>query len=320
MDQGSMVRAARGRLRMTQAALASAAGVSINTVKRAESGLPVQDETIRGICAVLDMDVASFPRIEPVGARPPATEGRDNPDMAVSADAERRPMPWFGGWAPRDNLVRPTFFAGLAILIGIVPVASAASRLLSLQPAVAPPPAMFSWLDPADVNFRFLSLTLFTLMIFSGYGIVRGLIESQDADIAHDMDTEADQARVALACCSIFWLFTPLFDHWSVIQYIAMMAVVPPGGAKISWLAGWPLIAVQVYLFCVLAKLCGSFLRAPPVWPFAMMVALGTFAHTSGGTPVELVTGALVVGCTVYVAAKCKPRATVPKIDLPRSC
>ena len=60
VEQGVAVRGARVAKRMTQAHLASAAGVSEKTVRRAENGDRIGHESLRALCAVLDLDATSL--------------------------------------------------------------------------------------------------------------------------------------------------------------------------------------------------------------------------------------------------------------------
>ena len=62
--RGEVVRAARRRAKLTQEALAGAAGLSRATVQRVEAGADVSFETILSICAVLGLDAKALP--EPV--------------------------------------------------------------------------------------------------------------------------------------------------------------------------------------------------------------------------------------------------------------
>lgn len=54
--QAAALKAGRARARMSQRHLAQAAGVSDRTVRRAEAGLPISDEVIRSLCAVLGIE------------------------------------------------------------------------------------------------------------------------------------------------------------------------------------------------------------------------------------------------------------------------
>jgi transcriptional regulator with XRE-family HTH domain len=61
-SQAEAIRQARNAKGMTQDHLAKAAGVSDRTVKRAESGEAISDETMLAIAAVLEMDVGTIRR------------------------------------------------------------------------------------------------------------------------------------------------------------------------------------------------------------------------------------------------------------------
>ncbi len=60
MDQARTLRQAREAARMSQAHLAAAAGVSKRTVIRAEQGANIQDESLRCLCSVLDIDASGL--------------------------------------------------------------------------------------------------------------------------------------------------------------------------------------------------------------------------------------------------------------------
>ncbi len=67
-ERGEVLAGARDGMVMTQEALAAAAGVSVPTVKRAEAGKPIQAETLRALCAVLDLDCRDLAGDAPVAA------------------------------------------------------------------------------------------------------------------------------------------------------------------------------------------------------------------------------------------------------------
>jgi transcriptional regulator with XRE-family HTH domain len=55
MDWGQVLHAARRRKRMSQEHLAAAAGVSVRTIRRAERGEQISDESLRSLCATLEL-------------------------------------------------------------------------------------------------------------------------------------------------------------------------------------------------------------------------------------------------------------------------
>jgi len=69
--QADVLRQARKRARMTQAHLAQAAEISEKTVRRAEAGTPVSDETYRALCSVLGLGAQDAPSPEAMPSRPP---------------------------------------------------------------------------------------------------------------------------------------------------------------------------------------------------------------------------------------------------------
>lgn len=70
MEQAERIAAARGAARMSQEHLAKAAGVSVRTVIRAEGGHNISPESMRALCAVLDLDAGGIPQPVPEAASP----------------------------------------------------------------------------------------------------------------------------------------------------------------------------------------------------------------------------------------------------------
>ncbi len=102
-DAASLLKRTRESRQMTQAHLAAAAGVSSRTVMRAEKGEEISPESMRAICAVLDLDAASLPS----GDARQVVEGREG-DMRPPEQAAA-PIPW------RRLLRRPSVFLGIPL-------------------------------------------------------------------------------------------------------------------------------------------------------------------------------------------------------------
>jgi len=91
MDQAATILAARTAARMSQEHLATAAGVSTRTLIRAEQGHNVSVESLRAICAALDLDART---LQPVAVGPVPGDGEpldlsqpiDWPELSTSVD------------------------------------------------------------------------------------------------------------------------------------------------------------------------------------------------------------------------------------------
>ncbi len=97
---GNALAEARRHLRMTQAHLAAAAGVSERTVRRAERGLPLTDEVARSLCAVLGVDVSLLGGTPPVAPVPLAPRRYVRPGEVGIRIFGRYVYAWIGGLHP----------------------------------------------------------------------------------------------------------------------------------------------------------------------------------------------------------------------------
>jgi transcriptional regulator with XRE-family HTH domain len=110
--QGEALRAAREAARLTQAHLASMAGVSTRTVMRVEGGALASADTIRAICAALKIDAATLPAAAATGSNAgPAEEVGPETADPTDGPASALGRPWHGSTTLRR-----------AFLIAAVPV------------------------------------------------------------------------------------------------------------------------------------------------------------------------------------------------------
>ena len=264
MDQGTTVRAARAKLRMTQASVAAAAGVSVNTVKRAEAGHPVQDETIRNLCAVLGLHVASFPRTphEAEEARPGPV-----PDWPVSDTGP-------------GLLARRDIQAVLPVAVATLPFALAwgIGRLSGAEPVVSASPEPFAWLTAVAVNQAFSEAMMLTLCLFAAASAV-GFAVARARRRPHALDASGagvDWTPIAYMACLLVLL--PAFDGWGVLQWLVMMPAGYLGdGNRISWTGGILLVIAQAYAVARLARFCAPLVRVPALVPCALAVSFVEF-------------------------------------------
>ncbi len=89
MGGTNALREARDRIRMTQAHLAAAAGVSERTVIRAEQGKPVSAESERALCAVLGLHLSALAGRKP--GLPSSTPADCIAAMGETVEWEARP-------------------------------------------------------------------------------------------------------------------------------------------------------------------------------------------------------------------------------------
>lgn len=142
MDRGGILLAARRRKRMSQGHLASVSGVSVRTIRRAETGLDVSGETLRCLCAVLDVDAETLPQDTAPGL--PLKAENETPSMV---GPENRPAQFPG----------PALYVVLALLaVAAAPMVTTVSMLVRHLP----PSAGVYWLVVAQCAVMFPAVEL----------------------------------------------------------------------------------------------------------------------------------------------------------------
>lgn len=303
MGQSHAIRDSRARLRMTQASLAKAAGMSLNTVKRAEAGLPVQDESIRSICAVLGLDVVDFPRSSPSDGPPPALQaapaGANGPHAGPSTISE---------WALFKERCRewdPSPEVRLLIALGLVAclvltlfIDRALTYLWGLSPSLSAPPPVIGWLDPGAVNFAFSRTMLFALMVFVSWSSV-GMVVCDLTGKEHPLsDCDENSHGVPASCAACFLMLVPLEGNWGIFQQIALtLTGIVLGTESLSWTVGLFLLIGQIALLLRVARYCQPLFQGPPLAPLGLAMGFMLLAPANGFPLSQVIASVLVFAC-----------------------
>lgn len=121
-------------MRMTQAHLSEASGVSVRTIRRAERGAPLSDEVARSLCAVLGVDVSELgAEVRRKHPGEPASRRYMRPGEVGTRLFVRSLFRWIGGLHPFIGLqvaFMPVWSNGNAYTKALLPLMSAGSILL----------------------------------------------------------------------------------------------------------------------------------------------------------------------------------------------
>ena len=269
-------------------------------MKRAESGLPLQDETIRALCAVLGLEAANFPRTSD------QTRGADNGRQAKAGTGH--------GWALRDHVTGGTVTCG--VLCAFLLIYAAAGETILPRIGCLPRPSLHG-VSPLLLNYRAMEAvtTAYQAFLLLGGTQPGSWIETAVSAPGEGggpgprfVEAVLRMLLVALAClpnpCTGLCLAQEILVR-------AMEAMHPQG--PLSWFAVPCLTLLGIGGVAVsLAASRRDFAAPPAILAAPLAAALSANAATSGGE------AQAVVGCLIGIAVA-SMALSVPRFSLSKA-